>query len=226
MKPPSLTWVIKTLTAALGPAAPPFPVDPFEQVLWENVAYLANDERRREAFESLRDIVGTRPEQVLEASPEQLVAVARRGILSEATADKLRTAAEIALSEFHGDLAEVLRRPVPKAKRALRRFPSIGEPGAEKILCATRTAPFLAVESNGLRVLVRLGLCPAGKAYAATYAAARQLGQQQLGDDFDALLVAREQLRQLGRTVCRNTRPQCGSCALRPRCPTGQGAGG
>jgi endonuclease-3 len=65
-------------------------------------------------------------------------------------------------------LKSVLKLPLPKAKKALQKFPGIGEPGAEKILLFTRTHPLMALESNGLRVLVRLGFGAEHKNYATT----------------------------------------------------------
>ena len=216
---PSLPWLIDELADLYGPAPPPFPTNPFELVLWENVSYMADDDRKREALESLRATVGTRPEQIIGASHEQLVAVASHGILAEEFGAKMRSVAEIALGEFRGDLDEVVARPVGMAKRALRRFPGIGEPGAEKILLFLRRHPFLAPESNGLRVLVRLGICPDGKSYTTTYAAARAVAQKELGDDFDALLTARYYLRRHGKELCRRKTPSCGACALNGVCP-------
>ena len=95
----------------------------------------------------------------------------------------------------------------------------IGEPGAEKILLFLRRQPFLAPESNGLRVLVRLGVCPEGMSYTATYAAAREVAQQAPGDDFDLLLTARYCLRRHGKEICRRKTPRCGACALNGVCP-------
>jgi 3-methyladenine DNA glycosylase AlkD len=34
-------------------------------ILWENVAYLADDDRRQEAFEALKKRVGTKPEDLI-----------------------------------------------------------------------------------------------------------------------------------------------------------------
>jgi endonuclease-3 len=183
------------------------------------VANTANDARRREAFESLRVTIGTRPEQIVAASRDQLVAVASHGIMAEVFGAKLRSAAEIALGEFDGDLGEVVARPVVQAKRALRRFPGIGEPGTEKILLFLRRHPFLAPESNGLRVLVRLGAVRDGKSYAVTYATARDVAQRQLGDDFEVLLTTRYCLRRHGQELCRNKTPSCGACPLNEACP-------
>jgi endonuclease-3 len=216
---PTLRSVVEALEGVYGPPPPPFPVDPFELVLWENAAYLVDDDRRREAFESLRTTVGTRPGEILGASHEQLLEVTSHGILPEIFADKLRAVAETALREFDGDLGEVVKRPAAAAKRALRRLPGIGEPGAEKILLFTRSHPFLAPESNGLRVMVRLGIVADGMSYSRTYRAARDVAERELGEDFDALLAARHLLRQHGKEICRRKAPSCESCTLGPVCP-------
>ena len=59
--------------------------------------------------------------------------------------------------------------PLRDAKRRVMKFPSIGEPGAEKILMLARTHAVLGLDSNGVRVLTRLGLVDEDKSYAATY---------------------------------------------------------
>ncbi len=51
------------------PAA--FPTRAFELVLWENVAYLANDAKRREAFDTLKRSVGTKPREILDATADE-----------------------------------------------------------------------------------------------------------------------------------------------------------
>ena len=85
------------------------------------------------------------------------------------SAEKLLTIAKIAHEEFQSDLSSVLRKLLPQAKKALKKFPSIGEPGAEKILLFTRSYPVLALDSNGLRVLCRVGFAEEQKNYSATY---------------------------------------------------------
>src|SRR5437879_12515427 len=101
-------------------------------ILWENVAYLADD-RRQQAFQTLKKRIGTEPTQILSASDEALLEVTRHGIMPEQFSEKLRKCAQIALEGFDGDLRPILKLPMPKAKKALQKFPGIGEPGAEKI---------------------------------------------------------------------------------------------
>jgi hypothetical protein len=59
--------LVEKLHRHYGAFAPPPSTDPLELVIWENIAYLASDERRTEAFASLKENVGTRPEQILAA---------------------------------------------------------------------------------------------------------------------------------------------------------------
>jgi endonuclease III len=198
------------------PPGPPAS-DAFELIVYENVAYLAPDDRRRAAFEQLRKTVGLRPESLARASTQELEAVTSAGILKATSAAKLRRCAELALKEFGGDLTRVLQQPDSKAARALQRFPGIGRPGAEKILLFACGRPFLAPDSNGLRVLTRLGLVREEASYARTYANARVMAAG-LEADVPTLRRAHALLRLHGQVLCRSTRPRCPSCPLRSEC--------
>ena len=213
----TLRSVITRLRAHYGrPEAPPTS-DPFELILWENVAYLAAPARRREAFELLRSTVGTHPAGILSADVGTLERVTAGGILKETFAGKLRECAGLVMDRFGGDLADVVRRPAGEAVKALRAFAGIGVPGAEKILLFSGHQPLLAPESNGLRVLVRLGLLKENKSYARLYAAGRDLGTQ-LPARTAAMQEAHLLLQQHGQTLCRRRAPLCGSCPLAAGC--------
>src|ERR1044071_6243110 len=185
----SLGNVVDLLKSFYGKPAPPITTDPFELILWENVAYLVSDERRAEAFTLLRASVGTKPHEILAAKDDGLLQVARLGGMQpERRAAKLCELALIALNEFGGDLNAALRLPLPKAKKALQKFPGIGEPGAEKILLFTRSYTVLGLESNGLRGLLRLGFGDEKKNYSASYRAVQEAIKEQLISDYDWLI--------------------------------------
>lgn len=208
---------VRALKKLYGPPLPLPTADPFELVLLENVAYLATPARRREAFAQLQATIGTAPKKILAASPQVLEAVAAHGILEATFAAKLRECGRMAVEEFGGDLAAALRAAPAKAKRALRAFPGIGEPGAEKILLFSGLLAELAPESNGLRVLVRLGLVREEKSYSRTYAASRHLAQG-LSADPRVVQEAHLLLHQHGQTLCKRSLPLCGACPLAPKC--------
>src|SRR5437870_5744231 len=91
--------------------------DPLHLVLWENVAYMANDERRAQAFALLKKSVGLKPQQILDAPHEKLVDVGRFGIVPFISAKKLVLIADIAHQVFNDNVRAVLKLPLPQAKK-------------------------------------------------------------------------------------------------------------
>ena len=191
--------------------------DAFELVLWENVAYLADDEKRARAFAELKARVGLRPAAIA-AAPVAVLERIAGGILPAQQVAKLRVAADLARTKFGGDVNSALRLPFEQARKALRAFPAIGEPGAEKILLLTKSHPVLALDSNGLRVLLRLGYGREQKSYAASYRSAQHAASAELGKDFDLLIRAHHLLRRHGQETCKRSRPRCGECAVATDC--------
>jgi endonuclease III len=183
--------IIARLRKFYGDSPPPPVTDPFEQVLWENIAYLADDDKRARAFSQLRKTVGTSPKGILKAKPEKLLVVTRiGGMVPELRAERLRQIAEIADILLKGRLDAVLGESLAKAKKTLRQFPSIGEPGAEKILMFAGKYPVFGLESNGLRVLLRLGFAQQQKSYSASYRAVQTALSGQLPKNCESLTVA------------------------------------
>jgi endonuclease III len=225
MNPISLQKVVERLRVFYGGPDPPDVTDPWEMIVWENVAYLVDDERRQKAMNALRAKIGIRPEQILAATPTQLLDAAVRGIVPEQSVEKLRRGAEIALYEFGGDLRPILKRPLAQAKKALKRFPAIGDPGAEKILLFCRAFPILALESNGLRVLVRLGYGEEKPNYATTYRLVQEAIENELVKEYSWLITTHQLLRRHGQELCRRSKPYCEKCPLLTECPWAIGHG-
>lgn len=221
--PMPLQETLDLLEGKYGRPKPPKIKDPWKMILWENVAYMANDERRGQAFRTLQKRVGTRPQQILSAADDVLLDITSHGIVPETFAEKLRLCAKICLEGFAGDLRQVLKWPLPKAKKALQNFPGIGEPGAEKILLFACAYPILGLESNGLRVLVRLGYGEEKKNYAGTYRSVQAAVADELKEDNAWLIQAHQLLRRHGQELCRRTKPQCSDCPLASGCCYFQG---
>jgi endonuclease-3 len=216
---PDLKKIAARLAAHYGKPNPPITNDPFELLLLENVAYLVSDERRKEAFNLLRKHAGSRPHEILAASPEQILRATKLGGMHpDQRVNRLREIALITINEFGGDLRQALKLPQPKAKQALRKFPGIGEPSAEKILLFTRSYPVLSLDSNGLRVLVRLGFGEEKKSYTATYRSVQEAIHNQLIEDYDWLISAHMLLRQHGKELCKTNAPVCEKCPVRKSC--------
>src|SRR5258707_8158941 len=216
---PNLPKIVSQLAAPYGKPDPPITTDPFELILLENIAYVARDERRAEAFKTLRKHAGTKPHEILAASHDEILPATKLGGMHpEQRVARLKEIALIALNEFGGDLKQVLKLPLPKAKQALRKFSSIGEPSAEKILLFTRSYPVLGLDSNGLRVLVRLGFGEEKKSYTATYRSVHEAIHNQRIEDYDWLISAHLLLRQHGKELCKTSAPVCEKCPVRKSC--------
>jgi endonuclease-3 len=200
------------------PALPPVE-GPFELVMWENACYLLPDERRAEVFEGLKKQVGMNAAAIWNADRETLLGLAQRGGMQPQTrVSRWLEIARLTLDQFDGDLGRVLKEPYAKAKKALKQFPTIGDPGAEKILMLCGMAAGLPLESNGLRVLQRVGFGRAQKSYDATYRSVQEGLAGALPSDAAALSRAHLLLKQHGKEICKNNGPICGECPVAEMC--------
>jgi endonuclease-3 len=211
--------MIQRLRAKYGRPKPPPSNDPLELVFWENAAYLLSDERRQEVFDLLRKRVGLKPRDILSAKPAALLEIAKLGgMRPEVRVERWLRIAHIVAIEFDGYLDGVLRLPIARAKKALQKFPCIGEPGAEKILLFSKSYAVLSLDSNGLRVLVRFGFGQEQKNYSATYRSVREAVASQIPDKCAPLIEAHQLLRQHGMEHCKYSAPICRGCPLTDGC--------
>jgi hypothetical protein len=108
-------------------------------IQFESIGYLVDDDSREAAFAVLRTRVGLKPTDILSASTGELVGITKiGGIRPELRAQRLREIAQIVMNDFAGDLNNALQLPYARAVKALKTFPSVGDPGAKKILLFTK----------------------------------------------------------------------------------------
>lgn len=136
----------------------------------------------------------------------------------ERRVDKLREIAELAIEAGGGRLEKVLELEPKKARSVLKRFPGIGDPGADKILLFCGASSTMALESNGLRVAVRLGYGAEAKSYATTYRSAIAALEPELERKSARRVRAHELLRRHGQTLCKRSAPVCDACPLTRAC--------
>ncbi len=218
--PTRLTGTLKRLRAHYGKPPRPVAKTGLEMVLWENVAYLVDDERRATVFAALKSRIGLSAQRIADATTRALLDVTLLGGAGFAAnqVKKLRRIAEIVLTKLDGDLDEAIKLPVPQAKRALMLFPGFGEPGAEKVLLMTGAAPILALDSNAMRVLQRLGYGEAKKSYPATYRSVQAAAAAELPRKVATLKEAHLLLRRHGKELCKATHPRCEMCPVSGLC--------
>lgn len=221
---PKLGEVVAALEKFHGKPAP-FPSnDPWELILRESVAYLVDDETRDEVFRSLQACIGISPEAILDAPHEELVAAIRKGGMRPSMrAEKLLEASEIAREIGPPRLRALAKEGGAEARKVLKRFPGIGDPGADKLLLAAGSAVALAPESNGLRVLARLGYVKEDANYAKMYRAAAEAVKPELPKDAVWLVGAHQLLKRHGQETCRRSEPRCDVCPLSKGCAYAQG---
>jgi endonuclease III len=214
-----LRAAIARLATFYGPPARPPAADPFGLVIWENCAYLVDDERRAAVFGQLRRAVGLKPVAILATPLPALAAIIKRGGMLPLRRDaKLHAAAEIALDIGPAELRRIVKRSPKEARRLLRRFPGIGEPGADKILLFCRGDRTLGPDSNALRVLIRLGYGREDSNYARQYRSTAAAVAPELPTDFGRLVAAHQLLRRHGQELCKRAAPRCEQCPLTAVC--------
>ena len=216
---PDFRKLVARLQRHYGEPALPPARGPFELVMWENACYLLSDERRKAVFEALREQVGLNAEAIWKADKETLLPLARMGgMRPETRVFRWREIARITMSQFEGDLDRILQEPYDKAKKALKQFPNIGDPGAEKILLLCGAGAGLPLEWNGNRVLLRVGYGRSQKSYGATYRSIQEAIRSELPGDAASLTRAHLLLREHGKKLCKNNGPLCRTCPVEDLC--------
>ena len=217
---PDLKKIVSLLKRYYGVPFIPPGKGPFELILWENACYLLPDDRRLAVFEGLKKQVGLTPDTILKANPDVLLALATMGgMRPKVRVFRWQEIARIAKQQFAGNLDQVLSMTYGQAKKALKQFPNIGDPGAEKILMFCGVAPGLPLEWNGLRVLTRIGY---GREHVRNYGKTYKSVQEDIQDELprrpEAVASIHLLLRQHGKELCRNNTPQCYECPVSSMC--------
>jgi endonuclease-3 len=219
---PLATQHLQTVLAELGGRYPSAPAitDPLALIIWENIGYLIDDERRQALFEEFQARVGLEADRIKRADNALLLDIAERGgMRPETRVERWRTIARITLEKCDGDLDTALRsRPLAEARRLMKGYPAIGDPGADKILLFADIAARPCLESNGLRALARLGFFAEESSYAASYRAGIDVLRAEGLVSRDQLMDAYMLLREHGRTLCKRSEPICMACPLDLNC--------
>jgi len=211
--------VLERLEKFYGKPKAPKLTDAYEMVLHRNAGYPQSDVNCDKGFAALKKAVGLAPKKILGAPVEKLRDALRAGgIVPELRTERVRQIAARVQTEFRGDLDSVLKRPIAEAKKALRKFPTLGEAGAEKILLFTGTAAVAAVPSNCIHVPLRLGFGRESKNWAASYKSAQEAIRAELTQTCEAQLRAYLLFKQHGQTLCKSARPKCEECPVTDEC--------
>ena len=216
----TLTQLLDVLAAAHGEKTVPWPTDPYLFLVWLHCGYPASEARCAKGWESLSRQVGVDAERILKADPVQLASALKPGgMVPELRAMRLKEIAERVLKQYGGDLREGLNGlSVAQTRGALKQFPSIADPGADRILLFAGISPVAAVPSNCPHVLVRIQAGQEGENYGRTYREAQQSIERGLPPTFDSRTRAYLLLKCHGQQVCKSANPKCDICPVAPNC--------
>ena len=133
--PPPLTEVLDHLEEFYGAQEPSWPTEPYEFIVWWHCGYPASDAACERGWKSLTAITGIEPEKLLAIPMPKLAAALKPGgMVPELRALRLKEIAARVKDEFGGDLRSALSGPISDARKVLKKFPNIADPGADRIL--------------------------------------------------------------------------------------------
>lgn len=196
-----------------------WPADPYEFIVWWHCGYPASDKTCAKGWEKLNSEIGITPEKLLAATPAKLAAALKPGgMVPELRAQRLKEIAMHVKDEFGGDLRAALVGPLSNARKTLKKFSNIGDPGADRILLFAGIAPTAAVASNCPHVLVRILRGRERENYGVTYREAQEAVAAEVPEKMDARTRAYLLLKRHGQEICKRTNPKCDQCPVGSSC--------
>jgi endonuclease III len=216
---PLIPEILSRLESFYGAQDPCWPTDPYLFIVWWHCGYPASDTACAKGWESLRRKIGVEPGQLLEASNANLASALKPGgMVPEVRAVRLKEIAARVKDEFGGNLRGSLVGPLAQLRKALKKFPGIGDPGADRILLFGGIAPVAAVPSNCPHVVVRLQRGQESDNYVATYREAQKTIETEVPKKFDPRVRAYLLLKRHGQNICKRTKPKCSQCPVSSLC--------
>lgn len=212
--------ILDTLESFHGAQTAQWPTDPYQFLVWWHCGYPPSEERCSRGWESLNEEIGTSPEKLLQTPSSKLTrALKAGGIVPELRAGRLKEIAQTIQERFGGDLLSALSRlPVAQVRATLKKFPGIGDPGADRIILFGGIAPVPAVPSSCPQVLVRIESGEPRETYNANFRVAREIVQSEVADTFVARTRAYLLVQQHGQQICKRSSPKCESCPIAGSC--------
>jgi endonuclease III len=210
--------LLGTLETFYGVQEPNWPTDPYLFIVWWHCGYPASDAACTKGWEKLSREIGASPEQLLVASPAKLAgALKPGGMVPELRAMRLKEIAARVKDEYAGDLRAALVGPIAAARKTLKGFSNIADPGADRILLFAGIAPVAAVPSNCPHVLVRIQRGLERENYGVTYKEAQEAIAEEVPEKFDARIRAYLLLKRHGQEICKR-KPRCAQCPVSSSC--------
>ncbi len=216
---PTIPELLDKLEKFYRKQVPCWPVDPYEFIVWWQCGYPASDKTCAKGWEKLTSEVGIEPRDLLAATPARLASALKPGgMVPEVRALRLKEIAMRVQNEFGGDLRAALTGPISAARKTLKKFPGIADPGADRILLFAGITPIAAVPSNATQVLVRVLEGGENENYGVNYRQAQQAIEAEVPKTIDARTRAYLLVKRHGQEICKRTKPKCEECPINANC--------
>jgi endonuclease-3 len=210
--------LLDLLESHYGPQQRTFPDDPYLFLIWWHCGYPQSDVNCAKGWESLNREIRTDAASILAApTPKLIQALKPGGMVPELRALRLKEIAARVQDELAGDLRGALAGPIANARKLLKKFPNIADPGADRILLFAGIAPVAAVPSNCPHVLVRIRRGQEHENYGTTYKEAQQEIEAAVPAKLDARTRAYLLLKRHGQEICKR-KPKCDVCPVAQHC--------
>ena len=202
-----------------GVQEPCWPVDPYEFIVWWQCGYPASDASCTKGWDKLKSNVGIEPHKLLATTTRQVAAAVKPGgMLPELRAVRIMETAMRVKDQFGCDLRAALTGTLSAARKTLKTFPGIADPGADRILLFAGVAPIAAVPSNATQVLARVLNGRESENYGVNYHQAQQVIAAEVPKTFDARTRAYLLVKHHGQEVCKRAKPKCEKCPISATC--------
>ena len=219
MAAPSVPELLSSLEKFYGKQETYWPTDPYEFIVWWHCGYPQSDAACATGWQKLNADIGTEPEKILAATPAKLAgALKPGGMVPELRALRLKEIAMRVRDQYDGDLLVALRGSIADARKKLKSFHSIADPGADRILLFAGIAPIPAIPSNCPYVLVRILHGQERENYGVTYREAQQAIAASVPEKLDSRTRAYLLLKRHGQETCKRTKPKCEMCPVTGSC--------
>lgn len=214
-----ITALLDKLEEFHGQQVPSWPTDPYEFLVWWHCGYPASDAACAKGWKKLGSEIGIDPDKLLAATPRALAAALKPGgLIPELRALRLKEIAMRVRDQLGGDLRAALAGPTSHARKILKKFPGIADPGADRILLFAGITPVAAVPSNCTQVLVRVIHGRERGNYAIDYRESQRAIGGEVRETIDARTRAYLLLRNHGQEICKRTKPKCKECPINSSC--------
>ena len=214
----TLPAILDKLQAHYGEQKPDWPTLPEQFLIWWHCGYPPSEKACQRGWDSLKSTIGTDIPRLIEARKPKLVAALKAGgMIPELRADRIKEVATKIHHAYSGDLTGALRAHAEGARKILRQFPGIADPGADRILLFGDITPVAAVPSNCPHVLPRILTGRDDQTYRDKYKTAQQAIDEKLPEDYVVRRRAYLLLKVHGQDTCK-AKPQCGVCPVHLNC--------